>query len=390
MALTDSGLTVLRTADYIARIQAEYIAEAGLPEDTVFTGDALLDVFVGIVAAELDSLGQLAVGIYDSFSEANANGAQLDNINGLRGVRRKAGTQSRVPATFTGTVGAAIGSGVEIQGGGTDGSARWTSLEDVTIGAGGTATVTLQAVDRGPISVNAGSASIVTPRAGLTSAAFGSPVSLGTAAEDDAAARLRGALSTSAAGAHTVGALLAAVLAVPAVTDATVIDNPDNVPRTVEGVALGAHRYIIYVLPNPVDSGTQTAVLNAIAGNVHIGVATDATAVTRVETDAATGASLTIGFDYGSLLTVPVRATVTLAPGFSVTDAGAALSAAIATHVATLNMGDALTRLDLCRLAAGIESITAADFLLNLVDADFQPLANQKINNTTLFTLAVL
>lgn len=388
MALTDSGLTVLRTADYIERLQSEYIAEAGLPEDTDFTGDALLDVFVGIVAAELDSLGQLAVAIYDAFSESNANGAQLDNINRLRGVTRKSGTQSRVPATFTGTPGQEIASGVEIQGGGTDGSARWTSLTDVTLDATtGTATVTLQAVDKGPISVDAGSGSIVTPREGLTSVAFGSPVTLGVAAEDDAEYRLRGALSTSAAGAHTVGALLASVLAVSAVTDATVLDNPDNVAKTVEGVPLGAHRYIIYVLPNPLDAAAQTAVLDAIADNVHIGVATDATGVTRTDTDADTGASVTVGFDYGELLNVVVLAVVALDTGFSLADADSALNAGITAHIATLNMGDALRHLDLCRIASEINGILGANFLINGSGADFQPNANQKVNGLALSTL---
>ena len=301
---------------------------------------------------------------------------------GSGGVRRLAGAKSRVPGTLTGTSGATIAAGVIVQGGGTDGSARWVSLESVTL-TGGTAAVTWQAEEAGATNVDAGTALIVTPRAGLDSATFGSPVTLGSTREDDAAYRLRGALSVGAPGAHTLGAMLAAVLAVDGVTDAFVVDNPDNATQTIHGISLAAHRTIVYVLPNPLDSTAQTAVLDAIAANFTLGIQTAATGVTRTEADAATGASYTVGFDYGTELAAAVVATLTLASGFALADAKTSLQTAIEAHVATLNMGDALRLITLCGLAAGISGINGATFTINALSQDLEPAANQAITSAT-------
>lgn len=382
MALTDQGFTVLRTADLITIIREEYIREASLPEGTDLSDDALLGIFVGVIAARLDAAGQASVAAYDSFNENNAVKAQLDNLNALRGVRRKQGTKSRVPGTLTGTSGQAVASGVIVQGGGTDGTARWVSLEDVTL-TGGTATVTLEAEDVGATTVDPGNAAIVTPRDGLDSVTFGSPVTLGSATENDADFRLRGAVSTSTPGAHTASALMAAVLAVAAVTDAFVIDNPDNAQQTIDGVVMPAHTHIVYVLPNPLSAADQTLVLDAIADNLHIGTRTNATDVTRVETHAPTGASYTIGFDYGILVPVTIVATLTLASGTALADASAALETAIETYIGTLRMGDALRHLTLCQLAAGIEGINAATFTINGSAADLEPNGNQVVSGLT-------
>lgn len=376
MPLTSTGFNALRTADFLTLLQNEFVELAGLPVGTEFTDDLLLSVFAGIAAGALGDVAQGPQAIYDGFS-VNARNAQLDNVMGIVGVRRKRGNKSRVPVTLTGTSGQVLAAGIVIQGGGTNGTARWVSLAAVTL-TGGTAVATFEAEEVGATTVVAGAASIVTPREGLTSAAFGSPVDLGTARETDDLLRVRGLVSTAPAGAHTIPAILSAVLAVEGVEDAFFIDNPDTTQQTVSGIALAARRHQLFVLPNPLSSAVQTNLLDAIAQNIPPGTITAATDVTRLEVHAPTGSSYLIGFDYGTELTVNVVATLTLEAGTALADALASLQELVTAFVANLRMGDGLTQIQLCTLAGQVAGVREATFTVNGVTS-FTPNANQKI-----------
>ncbi len=377
MPLTDAGLDALRTEDFITEIRAAYISEAQLPEGTNIDDDVLLGIFVAVIAARLDSVSQGEQAVYDAFSEGNASGAQLDNINAIRGVRRLAGVKSRVPGTLSGTNGAVIAEGVIVQGGGDDGAARWVSLESVTI-SGGTASVTFEAEEVGATTVDAGTANIVTPRAGLDSATFGSPVSVGSATESDGDFRLRGAQSVAAPGAHTPSALVAALLALDGITDVLVLDNPDTIPQTLNGVLVPAHRHIVYILPNPLSSERETAVLNALTANLHFSTATGATDVTRVNTVPNNNTQYTVGFDYGTLVSVDVVATLSLESNTALADADASLETALNAYLTGLQLGESVRLLQLCNLAADIDGIIGATFTINGSAADLIINANQK------------
>ncbi len=385
-SLTDTGLVVERLAELRTIMQQAYQDDPAVTATIDFENDLVVGILIDILADRLDSTGQLVQAVYDAFDENGASGLQLTNLLRIVGLSRTAATKGTAPAQLTGTAGTGIGAGLVVEGGGTDGRARWVTTTDATIAAGGTVDVTVTAQDAGAIPALATDpVSIVTPIPGLDSAAFTASASQGAADETDDAARARRAVSTQAAGSHTVGALLADVLAVAGVQYGLVIDNPDNVAATVQGVLLPAHSYLVVVLPNPVPAQTSTELLQAIYDNVHIGVRTAATDVTQVITDTnGTGAQLTVGFDYGTELTATIVGTFTLAAGTTSADVVATLSESVNAHIATLQLGDALRHLTLCQLAAAVPGVLAATFTINGSAADLEANANQRVASFTL------
>ncbi|MEN0065927.1 MAG: baseplate J/gp47 family protein [Myxococcota bacterium] len=381
--LTETGLKVPRTADFLAEIDARYLNATGIDLDSANpdNSDQQLVILNGIFAQLLDEVSQALIALHDAFDPDAATGVQATNLARIVGVARKGATRSRVALTLTGSPNAAIAAGLIVQGGGADGTATWTTIEDATLDGSGSATgITAEASETGPIAAPAATiTSIVTPRAGLTAVTNPAAAVAGVAAESLDQLRVRRRQSPAAAGAHTVDALRASVLAVPGVTDALLIDNPDNAIQTVNGVSLPAHSYAVYVLPNPLGAADQGAVLDALQANLHIGVR-NGVAAAFSRTVSVGQSTYTLGVAYGTLLTANVVATLTVATGFALADLQAELQAAVDAYVTPLQMGGPLTRLTLCQLAAGINGVTAAAFTINGANADLFPNANEKLN----------
>ena len=103
------------------------------------------------IDAERESMHQEAlVAVYHTLS-LGAEGVNLDRVAGLFGVTRGAEQYAEVDGTATGTPAAVIAAGTAVAY--EDGTA-WSVVDEVTIGGGGTAAMTLRADAVGPVTVN--------------------------------------------------------------------------------------------------------------------------------------------------------------------------------------------------------------------------------------------
>jgi hypothetical protein len=143
--LSDAGLTVPRASDYLVEVRARYGLLTGLSVDWDNGDDLVLSILTAIMAQLLGEQAELVQAVYDSFDVNAATGVQLSNLAQIVGVTRKKATRGEVELTVTGTPGTVLTVGKLAEGGGPDGRARWRLVEDVTIDAGGSATVLAEA-----------------------------------------------------------------------------------------------------------------------------------------------------------------------------------------------------------------------------------------------------
>lgn len=353
--LSDAGLVVPRTADFLDRIRSTYEGNTQLAPD--WDSDLILGQFSAIMAQELGLLGELVQAVYDAFDANGASGVQLTNIAQLVGVLRQKATYAEVPVTLTGTPGTIIVAGKLAEGGGSDGRARWALTEDVTIGASGSAETTLRAVEAGRTVALTGEVdTIATPVPGWDSVTNTAGSSPGANAESDSELRARRARSIQTAGGVGVPSLRARVLALDFIEAAAVIDNPDNEENTVEGVPLPASSLLVIVMPNTLTDAQKATLHRLIYANAPGGIAIAGDEAATVT--GADGFDKTTAFSFAEEIPAHIEISPALAAGYSAADARAKLDALVKEHIETLTLGDALRRLQIAALAAQVPGIT--------------------------------
>jgi uncharacterized phage protein gp47/JayE len=191
---------------------------------------------------------------------AFASGRMQDAIGRVvpgGGFARIAATSTLVTATCTGAAGVVIPAGsiaVDTSGN------QYASLALATIGAGGTVSVNFAAVQTGPIACPATTLTqIYTTIPGWDTISNPNAGALGNNVETRAAFEARRSASVAANSVGSIGAILGAVLSVPGVTDAYVIDNPLGTTAIIGGVTLAAHSLYVAAV-----GGTSAAVAQAI------------------------------------------------------------------------------------------------------------------------------
>ncbi|HZI43960.1 MAG TPA: baseplate J/gp47 family protein, partial [Ilumatobacter sp.] len=131
LGLSDAGLVVPRTADFLDVIRESYASDTNIAVD--WDDDLVLGSLTAIMAQQLGQVSEALQAVYDAGDLNGAAGVQLSNLAMLVGVRRKAATKAQATVTLTGTVGTVLTVGRLMEGGGVDGRARWALTEDVTI-----------------------------------------------------------------------------------------------------------------------------------------------------------------------------------------------------------------------------------------------------------------
>lgn len=209
-----SGLTpqgfqpkpVEQARDEIAdQLRAQIDGSLNLGPDSVFGH------LIGIVAEQLGLTWDAGLGIYRAAYPDSASGEALDQVASITGVVRLAATRSRADAIATGTPGTVLPAGRVVSVDGT--GARFRSLGEVTIGAGGTAPLVLEAEETGPIFAASGSLTkIETPVSGWDSVTNPLDAVVGRRMETDPELRLRREQLLRATGTGTIEALRAGLL----------------------------------------------------------------------------------------------------------------------------------------------------------------------------------
>jgi hypothetical protein len=202
----------------------------------------------GIYANALAEVWELALTAYDTFSREKSQGAALDNTGALTGTLRLAPKPSTVycvvnaaPGTYAaGTLVASVGGGPDLPFGALQASVGqlFSNAQDITVpalplnsrAATGLDNVLFASLEDGPIVCPTGwLTTIALPVTGFT-AITNAPndAILGKLLESDTAYKLRQEKELAADGACTVDALTAALLNVPGVKAATILDNPSG------------------------------------------------------------------------------------------------------------------------------------------------------------------
>jgi len=363
LGLSDAGLVVPRTADFLTEIRARYVELTEIDVD--WDNDLILGELTAIQAQILGEVAESVQAVYDSFDLNGASGVQLSNLARLRGLTRRRATKGEVTLTCTGTAGTVLLAGKMAEGGGDDGRARWVLTEDATIPVGGTVDVAAEAEIAGRYTAVGGAIdAIVTPVPGWATVTNADTASPGRAAETDTELRIRMAQSQQSGASAGIGSLRTRLLALEYVEACTVFDNPDAEQQTVEGVVMPARSYLVVIMPDTLTTAQEEEVLQLLYDSTPPSLVTAGTDVVGTVTG-ADGVEKDVSFDYGDDIEANIVVVLTMATGYTVADAGPALQALVEEYEATLQIGDPLRQIDIASFARQVAGVNGCVALIN-------------------------
>lgn len=310
--------TILSTVtDYFQQI---YGADAYLEPDSK---DGQM---VALVALAVHDANNTAIQVYSSFSPSSGMTDALTRNVKINGITRKPATNSTVDLTLTGTAGTTI----------TNGSVKdannitWNLPASVTIGVGGSATVTATCANSGAVAAVAGSVTkINTPTRGWTAVSNANAATVGSPAESDAQLRIRQSQSVAIPALTPFEAVDGAIANVAGVTRHKLYENDSG---STDSNGIPAH-----CIAAIVDGGDSAAIAQIIRGKKGQGVSTYGS--TTVTVPDKYGNPHPICFSRSTK--VPIYAAITLKvfTGYTA-QIGEQIKQAIADYINGLTIGD--------------------------------------------------
>jgi uncharacterized phage protein gp47/JayE len=247
-----TGITAPAYADVLAFVQAKYQGIYGA--DVYLGNDSQDGQFLAVIAQAISDANAVAVAVYNAFSPATAQGANLSSVVKINGIAREVSGNSTTDLIVIGQAGTAIANGAV-----TDPSNnQWNLPASVTIPNTGTITVTVTCQTPGAIAAPAGTVwTIATPTRGWQSASSTSDASPGAPVEKDAALRQRQTVSTAIPSLTIFEGIIGAVANVTGVTRYAPYENDTNV---TDANGLPAKTICLVV-----EGGSLSDIANAIA-----------------------------------------------------------------------------------------------------------------------------
>ncbi len=286
-----SGLTVPLYSDILANLIAQYQGYYG---STTYLGTDSADYQdIAVRALNYSDANALLQAIYFAISPLTATGTSLDLIAGqIIGITRKVATYSTVILTLTGTPGTVITNGIAQD---TTGN-KWLLPSSVTIGSGGTVSVTAQAQTAGNITANAGTIIIrATPTAGWTGVTNPAAATPGAPTEPDSQYRARLIVGQAHPSVSLLAGTAAIVAAVPGVTRSVVYENQGSYTAS-SGLVSTSGTTVTLINGYPFDS--TMAGQNITINNVIYTVSSVTNSTTLVLT-ASAGTQSSVAFSIG-------------------------------------------------------------------------------------------
>lgn len=316
---------------------------------TTYLGNDAADFqWISAVALKLNDAMQLCVLSYNARSPLTAIGADLDGVCKINGIARLPATPSTVSMVLTGTQGKPVNNAViqDING------ILWNLPSTVTIGSGGTVTVTATCQQSGPISANENT--ITSPVGGFTAGWTGvtnpSAAVVGTAVESDSAFRARQSISVAIPSSTRLAGTTSEVEAVPGVTRTNILENQTSVTD-----AFGNESHSLTCV---VEGGTDLAVATAIFDNRGIGPNTQgatATSMTIVPvTDPNSGNVTDIGFIRPTYVPIYVILSIHGLTSEFTSATQTAIITAVAAYLNDLEIGEEVTQSALYGVALSV------------------------------------
>lgn len=281
---------------------------------------------ISLYALAIHDANNMAIAVYNSFSPATGFGNGLASNVKINGISRDPSNNSTVDLLITGTIGLEI----------VNGSAKdanniiWTLPASVVIGTGGTVIVTATCATAGAVAALAGTITgINTPTRGWVSVTNPSAATVGTAAETDAALRIRQAQSVAIASITPFDALDGAIANISGVTRHKLYENDTG---AVDANGLPPHSITAVI-----DGGDATEIATTIQLKKGQGVTPNGT--THITLADKYGNPHVIGFNRPVPVPVYIAISLQAFTGYT-TQIGEDIKTAIAAYINALTIGD--------------------------------------------------
>ncbi len=266
--------------------------------DTYLGDDSQDGQWIAIQAQAAYDMAAVGAAIYNSFSPTTAQGTGLSRVVRINGISRENSSNSTVDVTLTGTAFITVTNGIAID----ILQQQWALPASVTIGSGGSVTVTATAVQPGAIQAEADTITgIFTPTQGWQTVNNSGAATPGSPVETDAALRQRQTVSTAIPSLTVLEGAVGLIANTPGVTAVQPYENDTN---TTDGNGAPAH--CVYFV---VEGGTDDAVASAIQIGKTPGVLAYGT--TTVPTTDSNGVPINISFFRPSSAVISVQVTLT-------------------------------------------------------------------------------
>ncbi|WP_307744484.1 baseplate J/gp47 family protein [uncultured Pantoea sp.] len=298
----------------------------------IYGADAYLDPdskdgqMVALVALAVHDANNTAIQVYNSFSPSSSMTDALTRNVKINGIARKVATNSTVDVTLTGAAGTTITNGSVKDANGV----TWNLPASVTIGVGGSVTVTAVCANSGAVAAVAGSITrINTPTRGWTAVSNSNAATIGAPAETDAQLRIRQSQSVAIPALTPFEAVDGAIANVAGVTRHKLYENDSG---AVDSNGLPAHSIAAIV-----DGGDAVAVAQVIRGKKGQGVSTYGSTTITVPDKYDNPHPIS----FSRSVNVPIYVAITLKvfSGYT-TQIGEQIKQAIADYINNLTIGD--------------------------------------------------
>lgn len=286
--------------------------------------------WLAVLADAQNDTNNAIIATYNAYSPATAIGAGLSSVVKINGIRRDVATESSVAITIGGVADSVITNGLvgDNQGLGT----QWALPASVTIGGGGTVTVTAECTVAGATAAAANTLTVIlNPQLGWQTANNSGEATPGAPIEDDAQLRMRQADSVALAAETPTSAIYANVANVPGVGRVQVYVNSTS--GSVGGIPANSIAVVC-------DSGAEQAIINAIGATKAPGIPTYGTgsgSTSGTYVDPA-GISQPINFSYTDSQRIVVAFTLVPGTGWA-SSTVAVIQAALVAYISMLPIG---------------------------------------------------
>ncbi|EGQ5318842.1 hypothetical protein CRX30_04965 [Enterobacter asburiae] len=281
---------------------------------------------VALVALAIHDANNTAISVYNCFSPATGYGAALTSNVKINGIARRGATNSTVDLVLTGTAGTSITNGTVKD----TNNVIWRLPALVTIGVGGTVTVTATCSNSGAVAALAGTITTInTPTRGWASVTNPAAATVGAPAETDAELRIRQGQSVALPSLTPFEGVDGAIANVAGVTRHKLYENDTG---ATDSNGLPPHSISAIV-----DGGDVTEIAQTIRGNKGQGTATYGT--TSVTVPDKYGNPHVISFSRST--DVPIYGHITLKAFTGYTSQiGVQIQQAVADYINGLTIGD--------------------------------------------------
>lgn len=322
-----NGFALETLLQRIAALQASFQAIFG--PDINLDPNSIDGETLGIFAESAANLDLLAQTIYQSFDPSQATGAALARLVLLNGINKDLGTFSLVALTCTGTSGTLIGAGSLVNS--ADGTSQWATLDDATIGDGGTVVISAACTLIGPVVAAANALTVIaTPLYGWQTVTNATAAIAGSNTETDEALRARRNQSTATPSQGIIDGIYGAILNIEGITAAVLYENPSD---TTDGNGLPSHSMNLVV-----QGGAATDIGNALWRKRSVG-STQVGAQAVIIEDSF-GNPHQMNFDVPTEIEIYVIVNGNQLPGYPSDGTTEIQNAIVAWALANLSIGD--------------------------------------------------